>query len=255
MPFVERVQEAEHRYAASTPVTGNEPLPQVRGLAFEHVSFEYAPGRPVLSDVSFAVSGGETIGVVGPSGAGKSTLVQLLLQLRDPQDGRYLVNGLSADQFASVADNIRYFRPLSEAAVTQAAEHARIDVDIRSWPNGYETIIGPRADAISGGQQQRICIARALAGRPELLVLDEPTSALDPASESLLQESLVGLKAQLTLFVIAHRMSTLDICDRVMVIVDGELKAFDTAARLVHDNAYYRTASALSSGSVNMQPS
>ncbi len=113
------------------------------------------------------------------------------------------------------------------------------------WPKGYDTIVGPRADAVSGGQQQRICLARALAARPEVLVLDEPTSALDPHSEALIQESLTALKHELTLFIIAHRMSTLDICDRVMVIIDGRLVAFDTIELLAANNPYYRTASTI----------
>ena len=97
-----------------------------------------------------------------------------------------------------------------------------------TWSHGYDTLIGPRADAVSGGQQQRICIARALAANPEVLVLDEPTSSLDPQSESLLQQSLLGLKGEITLFIVAHRISTLDMCDRVMVIPNGRLEAFDT---------------------------
>ena len=112
-----------------------------------------------------------------------------------------------------------------------------------SWSQGYDTIVGPRADAVSGGQQQRICLARALAARPQVLVLDEPTSALDPHSEALIQESLTALKSELTLFTIAHRMSTLDMCDRVMVILDGRLAAFDTRPALQEHNHYYRTAS------------
>ena len=268
LPFWERVQDMERRYEASIPVTGDRPLPQIRTLAFENVGFAYTPGRAVLSDISFDVTAGEAIGVIGPSGAGKSTLVQILLQLRPPERGRYLVNGVSADEFecedwysrvayvpqeprllhASVADNIRFYRDLDDATVEEAARLARIDADILSWVNGYDTIIGPRADAVSGGQQQRICIARALAARPEVLVLDEPTSALDPRSESLLQESLVALKRQLTLFVIAHRMSTLDICNRVMVIVDGRLEDFDTPERLDRQGSYYRSASALATG-------
>ncbi len=115
-------------------------------------------------------------------------------------------------------------------------------------PNGYETVVGPRADAVSGGQQQRLCLARALAAMPEVLVLDEPTSALDPKSEARIQESLNALKHELTLFIIAHRMSTLDICDRVMVIMGGRLMAFDTIDRLREHNAYYRSASAIASG-------
>jgi ABC-type multidrug transport system fused ATPase/permease subunit len=101
---------------------------------------------------------------------------------------------------------------------------------------------------VSGGQQQRLCIARALAGEPEVLILDEPTSSLDPGSEQLLQESLLSLKGRVTLIVVAHRMSTLELCDRVMVIDGGRLTAFDTAAKLKRSSGYYRTAAALASG-------
>jgi ATP-binding cassette subfamily B protein len=268
LPFVERVHDVEQRYTDSIPVTGNRPLTQISSLVFESVRFAYTPARVVLSDITFEVSRGDTIGIVGPSGAGKSTLVQILLQLRVPGDGRYLVNGVPAEEFArddwtsrvayvpqeprllhaSVADNIRFYRDLDDEAVQDAARLARIDADIMSWPSGYDTIIGPRADAVSGGQQQRICIARALVSRPEVLVLDEPTSALDPGSESLLQESLVTLKHQLTVFIVAHRMSTLDICSRVMVVVDGRLEHFDTPARLNRQSSYYRSAFALATG-------
>jgi ATP-binding cassette, subfamily B, bacterial len=268
LPFVERLQEAERRYVASSPVTGSQPLPRVRALAFEDVSFAYQPGRPVLSGVSFEVNSGEAVGVVGPSGAGKSTLVQILLQLRTPDHGRYLVNGVAAEQFASgdwhrriayvpqeprllhasVADNIRYFRSVDDDAVERAARLARIHDDVVKWSDGYDTIVGPRADAVSGGQQQRICLARALAAQPEVLVLDEPTSALDPRSEMLIQDSLIALKGEMTLFIIAHRISTLDMCDRVMVIVDGRLQAFDTVAHLRTSNPYYRSALTIAAG-------
>ncbi len=268
LPFIDRVQRAERRYAESRPIDGGEPLAEVQSLAFEGVSFAYNPGRPVLSDVSFTVQEGEAIGVVGPSGAGKSTLIQLLLQLRAPASGRYLVNGEPVQQFAredwhrlvayvpqeprllhaSVAENIRYFRDLDDEAVQRAGQLARIHEDIMGWSDGYETIVGPRADAVSGGQQQRICLARALAARPRVLVLDEPTSALDPHSETLIGESLIALKNEMTLFIIAHRMSTLDMCDRVMVILDGHLVAFDTKAMLQEHNQYYRNASSIAAG-------
>jgi ABC-type multidrug transport system fused ATPase/permease subunit len=274
LPFIERLQDARGRYEQSTPTDGDRPLERVQTLAFEHVSFAYRPERPVLSDVSFQVGGGETIGIVGPSGAGKSTLVQILLQLRRPERGRYLVNGVDAERIAradwhrqvayvpqeprlvhaSVADNIRYFRPLDDAAVERAGRLARIHDDVMSWPQGYETIVGPRADAVSGGQQQRICLARALAGRPQAIVLDEPTSALDPHSEMLIQESLLALKDELTLFIVAHRMSTLDICDRVMVVVGGRLQEFDTLAELRRTSAYYRSATALATGGSTSEP-
>jgi ATP-binding cassette, subfamily B, bacterial len=268
IPFVERLQEVERLYAASSPVAGERSLPRVRTLAFASVSYAYRPGQPVLSDINFEVTGGETVGIVGPSGAGKSTLVQILLQLRTPDHGHYLVNGVPAGQFAcddwqrrvayvpqeprlvhaSVADNIRYFRSLDDDAVERAGRLARIHDDVMGWSNGYDTIVGPRADAVSGGQQQRICLARALAAQPEVLVLDEPTSALDPRSETLIQDSLIALKGEVTLFIVAHSMSTLDICGRVMVIVDGRLEAFDTAALLQSENSYYRSASMLPAG-------
>jgi ATP-binding cassette subfamily B protein len=268
IPFVERLQEAERRYLASVPATGGRVLPHVQTLALAEVSYAYRPGSRVLSDSSFEVAGGEAIGVVGPSGAGKSTLVQILLRLRDADNGRYLVNSTPVGEFAfedwqarvayvaqeprlihaSVAENIRYFRSMDDDVVERAAKLARIHDDIIGWANGYDTIVGPRADAVSGGQQQRICLARALAAEPEVLVLDEPTSSLDPRSEALIQESLMALKGEVTLFIIAHRMSTLDVCDRVMVIVDGQLDAFDTVGLLQRKNAYYRSASTLAAG-------
>jgi len=265
LPFIERTQDAERRYRADAQRDGGLPLPRINALGFESVSFAYREGVPALRDIDFDVAASETIGIIGPSGAGKSTLVQLLLRLRDPEQGRYLINGTPADEFtrqewqarvsyvpqeprlihASVTDNIRFFRDLDPNAIERAARLARIHDDIMSWREGYETVVGPRADAVSGGQQQRICLARALAGSPEVLVLDEPTSALDPQSEKLISESLTSLRHELTLFIVAHRMSTLEMCDRVMVIVDGRLVAFDTKALLESENSYYRVASAL----------
>lgn len=269
LPYIERLEDAERNYAASSRPPGTRPLDRVQTLAFDEVSYEYRAGRPVLNDISFEVSAGETIGVVGPSGAGKSTLVQILLQLRTPRvSGSYLINGTPAEEFASedwhrqvayvpqeprllhasVAENIRYFRDLSDADVQRAARLARIHDDIMGWSDGYDTIVGPRADAVSGGQQQRICLARALAAQPDVIVLDEPTSALDPRSEALIQESLMGLEGKVTLFIVAHRMSTLDICGRVMVVVDGRLEAFDSAELLHVQSSYYRTATTLIAG-------
>jgi ABC-type multidrug transport system fused ATPase/permease subunit len=265
LPALERVQEAQRRYEENVPRTGVQPLKEVRTLAFEGVSFAYEAARPVLFDMDFEVAAGETIGIIGPTGAGKSTAVQILLGLRPPTSGRYLVNSVSAERFdredwhrsvaylpqeprllhASVAENIRFFRPLEDDAIERAARLAGIHEDIVSWSAGYDTVIGPRADAVSGGQQQRICLARALAAHPEVLVLDEPTSALDPHTERLIQDSLGALKHELTLFVVAHRMSTLDICDRVMVILDGRREAFDTASALETDSRYYRTTTRL----------
>jgi ATP-binding cassette, subfamily B, bacterial len=264
-PFIARVQETLEHYRESAVEEGGEPLSSIETLSFERVSFAYRPKTEVLTDIDFTIRGGEAIGIVGPSGAGKSTLVQLLLRLRPPTEGRYLINGSPAASFARadwdrrvsyvpqeprllhapVADNIRFFRDLTDEQVERAARLARIHDDILSWPGGYKAIVGPRADAVSGGQQQRICLARALAAGPDVLVLDEPTSALDPQSESLISASLKAIRSELTLFIVAHRMSTLEMCDRVMVIVDGRLQSFDTRTALQRDNLYYRHASQL----------
>jgi len=274
LPFVERAQEAEWRYRESAPVRGAVGLAGVRSLVFKGVGYSYREGRPVLENIDFRVHSGEVIGIIGPSGAGKSTLVQLLLRLREPATGHYLVNNIPAHQIAqtdwqehvayvpqeprllhaTVAENISYFRDINDREIERAARLARIHEDITSWPEGYETIIGPRADAVSGGQQQRICLARALAAKPEVLVLDEPTSALDPTSEALIQESLTRLKHQLTLFIVAHRMTTLDICDRVMIIQNGKLQALDTITHLQQHNTYYQNTTktpAISNGSLS----
>ncbi len=266
MPFIDRIQQALDRYREHAESFGDTPLPLVEEIAFDGVSFGYTADTPVLTDVSFSINNGEAIGVVGPSGAGKSTLVQLLLRLRLPVEGSYLINGDSAETFASgdwhnqisyvpqeprllhasVADNIRFFREIDDEHIESAARLARIHDDIMSWPGGYEAVVGPRADAVSGGQQQRICLARALAAQPEVLILDEPTSALDPQSEAFIGASLLAMRSSLTLIIVAHRMSTLEMCDRVMVILDGRLVAFDTKDALQENNEYYRHATELS---------
>jgi ABC-type multidrug transport system fused ATPase/permease subunit len=193
-------------------------------------------------------------------------LVQLLLGLRKATSGRYLINRLPVEDFsrddwnrqvayvpqqpqllhASVADNISFFRNLDRNSILEAAKLAGIHEDVARWPDGYATIIGPRADAVSGGQQQRICLARALAAHPQVLVLDEPTSALDPHSEFLIQQSLLALKEELTLFIVAHRLSVLGICRRIMVIVNGTLEAFDDVGSVRQRSEYYRSAAGLS---------
>ncbi len=262
LPFIDRVLTAVERYEAAATPEGSKPFDALDTLSFRNVSYSYGKRSDVLVDFTFEVQAGETIGVIGPSGAGKSTLAQLLLRLREPDAGEYLVNGVPAASLrwsdwavkvayvpqtpqlihGSVADNIRYFREVTPQDVERAARLAGIHDDIISWSDGYETVVGPRAAAVSVGQAQRICLARALALRPQILVLDEPTSALDPTSERLIQASLTALRGNLTLFVIAHRLSTLDICDRVMVIVDGRLDAVESIDDLQRRNAYYRSA-------------
>lgn len=265
LPYLDRLQGAiaGYRQAATSP--GHRPLPAIEALALGGVTFAYRPDRPALRDVSFEVQAGEAIGIVGPSGAGKSTLVQVLLRLRDPDSGEYLINGQPASSFsradwqrrvayvaqeprimhATVAENIRFFRALGDDAVTRAARLAHIHEDIMRLPHGYDTRIGQVADALSGGQRQRLCIARALAAEPDVLVLDEPTSALDMASEAAVQASLAELQEKITLVIVAHRVSTLSICQRVLVLADGEVEAFVPADELSRSNMLVQATTAL----------
>ena len=229
--------------------------------------FEYLPGQPALREITFAVKPGEIIGIVGPSGSGKSTLIQLLLRLREPTSGRILVNGRDVREFDldewyqhvsfvpqdvhlfadTVAENIRFFREgVEDARIEHAARLANLHDEIAAWPLGYDTPVGERGSSISGGQRQRLCIARALVTEPDILVLDEPTSSLDVKSESLVRATVAGLAPRTTVFVIAHRLSTLSICDRIMVIRDGILQGFDEPAKLEATDSFYREALILS---------
>jgi ABC-type multidrug transport system fused ATPase/permease subunit len=251
-PYLERIEGAMERYSASTQLEGPRSLRGIDSLEFRVVGYSYRSGISVLREVDFSVTTGESIGVVGPSGAGKSTLVQLLLRLRAPTVGSYLVNGVPASSYkaedwrrciaylpqdprifgGSIRDNIRFFRPITDTEVELAARSAHIHDTIIALPEGYDTVIGQIADAVSGGQRQRICLARALAARPGILILDEPTSALDSVSERAVQASLYEMHGQVTMFIVAHRLSTLSNCDRIFAMRAGQLQIYASLADL-----------------------
>jgi ATP-binding cassette, subfamily B, bacterial len=266
-PYLETLDEERNQYRSSAMQHGGEPLQSIGSIRFEGVSFAYEPGLPVLKQISFEVPRGEIVGIIGPSGSGKSTLVQLLLRLREPTDGIIYVDGrdarrISLDEWyqdiafvpqeahlfaGSVADNIRFFRPdVDEAKIERAAKLAHIHEEIMDMPLGYDTPVGERGSQISGGQRQRLCIARALLEQPSAMVLDEPTSSLDVRSEALIRETIGELAPETTVFVIAHRLSTLAICDRLMVVLGGALEGFDRPAQLEASNPFYREALRLS---------
>jgi ABC-type multidrug transport system fused ATPase/permease subunit len=266
-PYLETLTEEAARYDGAVVRRDGKHFDRIGSMVFDHVTFEYEAGLPVLRDVSFEARPGEIIGIVGPSGAGKSTLVQLILRLREPSTGRILASGeesrdLSIDDWyeavafvsqdarlfaGTVADNIRFFRTdVQQDSLERAAKLAHIHDDIVAWPLGYDTWVGERGGQLSGGQKQRLCIARALVGDPEMVVLDEPTSALDVRSESLMRETMASLGEAHTVFIVAHRLSTLSICDRIMVILGGELQGFDEPAKLEAANPFYREALELS---------
>ena len=135
---------------------------------------------------------------------------------------------------------------MSDDDIHEAAKLANLHDEVLAMAGGYDREVGEQGSHLSGGQQQRLIIARALVENPDVLILDEPTSSLDVRSESLIRATLDHLRERMTVIVIAHRLSTLDICDRLMVIQDGELKAFDTPENLEKDNAFYREALVLS---------
>lgn len=261
LPFMNQIVDALRRYRESPQQDGPGELDPIQSVQLQQITFSYKPGVDVLHDVSFDLAKGEAIGIVGPSGAGKSSIVQLLLRLRVPDSGSVLVNCGDVAQIkrsswqrkvayvpqasqlisGTVRDNIRFYRDwLDDAALEAAARRAHIHDDIMSWPQGYETIIGQRLSAVSGGQRQRICLARALAGGPEILVLDEPTSALDVRSEELVQTSLQEIKADTLLVLVAHRLSTLSVCDRIVVMVNGQVSAVGTHADLLDNSEFFR---------------
>lgn len=263
LPYLEDLDERLERYRSSLERDGSYDLKSIHSINFNDVSFSYGGECHALSSVSFEIHAGEAIGVVGPSGAGKSTLVQLLLGLRPPTKGELLVDGRPATDYRkaswtrrvsfvpqesalfdqSVLDNVICFRDdISRDQALDALRAAHVLEEMQALADGLDSPVGEGGKRLSGGQRQRVCIARALAGRPDLLILDEPTSALDLASEEAIRQTLESIKGQMTLVIVAHRMSTLRVCDKALVINNGCLEAFDDRATLEADNAYFSSA-------------
>ena len=213
-------------------------------VRFEDVCFAYEPDRPILHNVSFAIPPGQKVAVVGPSGAGKSTLARLLFRFYDVQSGRILINGQDVGSVTqdslraaigivpqdtvlfndSLYYNIAYASPdaLMED-VTRAAHLANIHQFIVSLPKGYETVVGERGLKLSGGEKQRVAIARTILKSPRVLVFDEATSSLDSQSEKVILESLQSLAANHTTLAIAHRLSTIVDADNILVMEHGRI--------------------------------
>ena len=265
VPAIIRLRETIDRYTGDPANDGSAIPDRVAPLVAEKVTYAYTPDQPALSELDLQIDPGEVIGVIGPSGAGKSTLAQLLLGLRDPGRGSLEVDGVRLRDVSrswwsrrvafvaqdanlitgTVAENIRFFRAgISDEELRDSAARANVLEDIEALPDGLDTHLGERGTRLSGGQRQRLSIARALAGRPELLILDEPTSALDGRSEGLIRDTLGALRGEVTVVIIAHRLSTLDICDRIVVIEHGRITALGRPAELSRSSDYYRTAMA-----------
>ena len=229
-------------------------------LKFENVSFAYESDRPILHNISFEIPSGKTVAVVGPSGSGKSTLARLMFRFYDVQQGRISINDQDIRQVTqhsvrkalgivpqdtvlfndTVEYNIAYGQPgASREQVEEAARAARIHDFISATPRGYETAVGERGLKLSGGEKQRVAIARTILKRPKLLLFDEATSALDTESERLVQDALQRLMQGRTTLVIAHRLSTIEHADRVVVMERGAIVEQGTHAQLMASGGLY----------------
>ena len=260
----QKVFEYLDRKARVANAPGAAAMPPFReSVRFENVSFSYpnAPGGFSLRGIDIEVRAGEVIALVGPSGSGKSTLANLLPRFHDVEAGRVAIDGRDIREFTldslrrniaivaqdtflfneTVESNLRYGRrSATREEVERAARNALADEFIRQLPQGYDTVVGERGAKLSGGQRQRLAIARALLKDAPILILDEATSHLDTESEMLVQRALAALMTGRTVFVIAHRLSTVRRADRIVVVEGGRVRETGTHEELVREGGIYR---------------
>jgi ATP-binding cassette subfamily B protein len=245
---------------------GHEPLSRFESCQFRSVEFSYAAGQtPALQDISFEIRRGQKVGLVGPSGGGKSTTARLMLGLLRADSGRVLVNGRDlhvhsrADwsnrigvvpqsgqiMTGTIAENVRLFRSgISDENIWSALVLADIADEVRALPDGLETVIGSGQRTLSGGQTQRLAIARAFAGQPDFVLMDEPTSSIDAVSEASVSDAIERIPSDVTLMIISHRMRILRGCDLLVVIEGGRVTAVGHPQEVEQQSAYVRSLDA-----------
>jgi ATP-binding cassette subfamily B multidrug efflux pump len=251
------LDEAEEEPDPAEPVR----LERVRGaVAFEHVSFQYEPDKPLIEDLSLRVEPGQTIAIVGPTGAGKTTLVNLLMRFYELDGGRVTLDGVDIHDLTrddlrrsfgmvlqdawlfggTVRDNIAYGAvDATPEQIVAAAEAAHVDHFVRTLPDGYDTVLEDEASNVSAGQRQLITIARAFLADPPILILDEATSSVDTRTEVLIQEAMARLRRGRTGFVIAHRLSTIRNADTILVMDHGAVVEQGDHAQLLERRGLY----------------